>query len=71
MITKYKGHKRNYDIQDYYVRDDVITDRQKRMLTDYIQTLQDEDERDRLLAELDEMTEQEANEFLYEASRWR
>ena len=60
-----------YDFPEYYVRENAITDRQRYKLTNYILTLQDEDERDRLLAELDEMTETEANEMLYEASRWR
>ncbi|MEI6080758.1 MAG: hypothetical protein WCQ53_09015 [bacterium] len=49
----------------------MITDRQRRVLTNYIQTLQDEHERERMLSELDEMSCDEADDMIFQVSKWQ
>jgi len=74
MTTKSKscfGPRRGYDFPEYYAREDMITDRQRRVLTNYIQTLQDEHERERMLSELDEMSCDEADDMIFQVSKWQ
>ena len=49
----------------------MINDKQRRRLTDLIcQNIEDEDERERLLSEVSEMTSAEAKEAIFEHLRW-
>jgi len=52
---------------EFSMDDAMINSKQKRLLTVSIyQSVEDEDEREALLSQIDEMTSSEANELLYE-----
>ncbi len=73
MITKTKtagsyGPKRNYyPKEDYSLQEEMITERQRCSLTDYVlENIQDEDERENWFSQLDELTFNDAEELLFE-----
>ncbi|MEI8339855.1 MAG: hypothetical protein WCF94_04320, partial [bacterium] len=71
-ITKikcgFKGPRKCYvSPMEFSMDDAMINSKQKRLLTVSIyQSVEDEDEREALLSQIDEMTSSEANELLYE-----
>jgi 3-dehydroquinate dehydratase len=68
------GPRRGYFFPEYDTRsEEMINSRQRRQLTDYIMSLHndDEDEKEQKLAQIEEMTSAEADDYLFEVSRWQ
>lgn len=72
MITKIKnkfdGHKRTYITSDYSYPEEIISNKQRSLLTELILTkIYDEESREGYLSQIsDEMTSSEANEMIFE-----
>ncbi len=76
MITKIKNRsfdRRNYPFTVESSHSEMITSRQQRILTDLILTNMFEDDRERMLQQLPEMTSEDATDMMFEieSANWR
>lgn len=68
------GPRKDYFFPDYEDSESerMINSGQKRKLTDYIMSMHNDDEyeKDQKIAQLEELTQAEADDYLFEVSKW-
>ena len=67
------GPRKSYIFPDYDIREGMITDRQKRQLTEAILSSwnESEEEKEEKLLMLPDLTESEATDYLLELTHWK